>query len=862
MSSKRKIRWTKSAIGEEQNIYDIVSSMSGWSGMLLDAVCGLLFILSARAMICDVFGMPQADITHTISLVVTALLLSVFMELAGCTSRGKRYGIYAGALIIGVVLCWFSLDNIGKSYMVEAGYKRLANIYLGCWNNYFGTSYGIDIGAISQSSTSWMENIVDISHQVFDATIYMSLYLTIWVAKVTKKNATMALVPILVMVAEMLVGYAPGWSALLMFFVAVLICNSYRWSRGDFAIDSYASRRSHDNVGRVVSKFSWMAVAVCVCVICVGVWSFGRTDAGKIAASGPKFHKFVNELIEDIKNGTLFNFGNSMSEPPTEAKISDSTPRYDNIPVLRLTSSAKLYGTLYLKDFHANTYKDGVWTEDMSKLTALINEHYIKNIDMKREIGLMSANKLCQYYSTDDLKESFVGTSMNIYYYDKNDARAYMPYFATPDMSKVYMRGEGLFVKKDKINSIDVSIWQFSGAYESRASFFESIEPYAWESWYEDYIKAEYTYVEQELKNSIRSIEADVYASFYDKHITNMLNETNKDSLNKAYWICQWLQENTTYTLTPPKLPKDRDPVEFFLTESRQGYCVHYASAAVQLLRIMGVPARYATGYIVDEGDFSEEYKSDDGVMPIAGSDQSSIYTATVLDSRAHAWVEIYLDGIGWVPFEMTKGYTDLDDSNLETPTEPEEPSTEEPSTEEPSTDEPTSEDTSSHEPATEDEPTTESDSSTTSGVAGNGNGDGRSSSLGKIFAVVIPVILVLSAVGLIGYYIYRQYALEQSRLQDNIVNKRTRSVIRKVNHSIYKRLRRTGKILKPAITDDAYCQILKKTYPEIDSIDWNRYINIVKAAAFSKAEFTVEEMEFCLMIGEKIRCRRKSNKV
>jgi hypothetical protein len=76
--------------------------------------------------------------------------------------------------------------------------------------------------------------------------------------------------------------------------------------------------------------------------------------------------------------------------------------------------------------------------------------------------------------------------------------------------------------------------------------------------------------------------------------------------------------------------------VEYFLIDSRQGYCMHFATAATLMLRELGVPARYVDGYVAEAK---------------AGR------ITNVPDSAAHAWVEIYLPGLGWYPVEVTPGY-------------------------------------------------------------------------------------------------------------------------------------------------------------------------------------------------------------
>jgi transglutaminase-like putative cysteine protease len=87
------------------------------------------------------------------------------------------------------------------------------------------------------------------------------------------------------------------------------------------------------------------------------------------------------------------------------------------------------------------------------------------------------------------------------------------------------------------------------------------------------------------------------------------------------------------YTLEPPRL--GADSVDEFLFDTKAGFCEHFASAFVFLMRAAGVPARVVTGY--QGGD----------VNPV---DQ----IVTVRQSDAHAWAEVYLRGHGWVQVDPT----------------------------------------------------------------------------------------------------------------------------------------------------------------------------------------------------------------
>ncbi len=85
-----------------------------------------------------------------------------------------------------------------------------------------------------------------------------------------------------------------------------------------------------------------------------------------------------------------------------------------------------------------------------------------------------------------------------------------------------------------------------------------------------------------------------------------------------------------TYTLTPGPLPPEH-PLDYFLFESRRGFCEHYAAAFTSLMRAAGVPARIVVGY---QG----------GELNTWGSPRYY----TVRQSDAHAWCEVWLEGKGW----------------------------------------------------------------------------------------------------------------------------------------------------------------------------------------------------------------------
>ncbi len=92
-------------------------------------------------------------------------------------------------------------------------------------------------------------------------------------------------------------------------------------------------------------------------------------------------------------------------------------------------------------------------------------------------------------------------------------------------------------------------------------------------------------------------------------------------------------REEFYYTLEPP--PLGRNPVDRFLFETRRGFCEHYASAFSVMMRSVGIPTRVVLGYQGGE------------VNPMGGH-------LIVRQSDAHAWTEIWLDGLGWYRVDPT----------------------------------------------------------------------------------------------------------------------------------------------------------------------------------------------------------------
>lgn len=111
---------------------------------------------------------------------------------------------------------------------------------------------------------------------------------------------------------------------------------------------------------------------------------------------------------------------------------------------------------------------------------------------------------------------------------------------------------------------------------------------------------------------------------------------------DRAYAIETWLRTYIQYNESIPTPPRGRDPMEWFLFETREGYCNYYATSMILMLRAQGIPARLAAGFAMGAWD-----------------QERGAYL--VRERDAHTWVEVYFPDYGWVEFEPTADEAPID---------------------------------------------------------------------------------------------------------------------------------------------------------------------------------------------------------
>jgi transglutaminase-like putative cysteine protease len=124
------------------------------------------------------------------------------------------------------------------------------------------------------------------------------------------------------------------------------------------------------------------------------------------------------------------------------------------------------------------------------------------------------------------------------------------------------------------------------------------------------------------------------YKELADQIIAGIPEQYRHMPVAKVLAINLYLGEKGKYTTRKRPVSGSEDPTADFLFGDMTGYCVHFSHSSVYLLRAAGVPARVGAGYAVESRDRR-------------GS------ALLILSSRAHAWPEVWIDGLGWYPMDV-----------------------------------------------------------------------------------------------------------------------------------------------------------------------------------------------------------------
>lgn len=300
-----------------------------------------------------------------------------------------------------------------------------------------------------------------------------------------------------------------------------------------------------------------------------------------------------------------------------------------------LTVTSQQAKDIYLRGYIGSRYVEGCW-KTLKK--AAFGGEKTGLMKWLEKSGLKPAQQYASYVQADG---EDVGNYITIKNTGAKRKYIYLPYSAW-DLKDVDVRpmqdagwtaseflGATHYTFREESQDLpsellSVSDWIFNPEEDAQVQYAQA------EEIYRNFVYENYLEVDDSIQNLIESM-------FWE--------DAEADDKIGIYRITQRIrtvfEQNISYRSRPETIPENEEPLQWFLTQSREGNSVLFASAAVEAYRCCGIPARYAEGYLLRKSRIQASGK---GQVKLTNQD-------------SHAWVEVYMDGIGWVPVDVTPGF-------------------------------------------------------------------------------------------------------------------------------------------------------------------------------------------------------------
>lgn len=840
--SFRKSCWQRSDTNEIKPDYNnAFTVLSVLLTELANAAAAVFLTVCAVSVVNTTISHVRCPYYVYVWLFIFSVISGFINRLASLDARRwVRHAINTGLLLVFVLGVFIA--NWQAAEHIKAGFLYVKGRYLEIINVYYGTSFACPKGD------------KDFAGAFVGFVAFIAMLFLVTLAAQIKRRRMLTLFPTLLLAVQLCVGKSPSVSEVVMLTLCTLWCLIADGSaRTEAGYEADGSAQGNAAL-RIVPEFLYMAAVSVILFICV--FSF-KPLADTLADKKPQMLAFQKDLEGSVKS--FFSSGIDLQD----GTVSNHYPSYSGKTVMTIEAKAGASSNIYLRSFYGDTYENGRWIKK-SDFSGMEKEYHdaSRMTAWQNAIGL--ATLLDGYY--DD--ETNLATEKYTITMEKLSTKyTYLPYCIDPysiDAKGDIDFDEDFFITKNKgTKKIEVSACPgfFDGSLET--SSLEPEQPLEvnndFYAAYNNYVMENYTakqggdgIVSEDAKWLLRTGQLTSNMMY-----TGYIRENDANRVAAAKLVQQFLTSKAfKYSKNPPSTG-GKDVVENFLSNSREGFCVHFASAGTMILRQMGVPCRYVSGYCA-KGDSFKSGENDGDICEVK-------------DSQSHAWVEIYLDDFGWIPVEMTPGYYENvtgvnqfdyigvngkktntgaayhDDTEQMNDTAADEDKPDEAAVNEDAE----NTDAENADTAKDDTSSDGSENAYGSQSGADKRTDNQSSKTGlhvppAILKTVLCVIFLTALTATIVYIKKRRNILWEARLAQRVKKGRYSRAAIMINNRIYRALGHPSKNR----TDELYLANLKEKYcgPDYCGIHWDEYMRIIQKAVYSSEGITGDE---CFMVME-----------
>lgn len=599
----------------------------------LSAFCGIMSILTA---IDTAYGLNADIISVAIKLAVTVTAISFFINFVKFPGRWTL--LMFTATIIAITL---------KRHLLTAGFKYMVNSIIKQLIFYYDTDIPYSTIKITDAVHESLNNLFILSG-ILTAIIIAGLCIN----KV--KGIPLFFIGESGLIMVLCTGIAvSGSSVIFGICYAILIVIRSNRSTSDRNIAGIIHGQAS------IIFMSAILITYAIFSVKFPIKDFRKID--KISQLKDDINYFIDTFewnnipssIENIfhntnENGFTANIYNSQMGALDEIKLTDDIDL--SVDISGVTQKSEL-DTLYIRGFVGTLYKDNSWyASDME--SRLMFHGILDDFDIIQFLTLQGDILYYNNMRMQDNRGLIKKYTMDVE--PKAETKlAYVPYYAYSIPFNNINDDKGFVTLKSYYSYVFYTAGA-QGNTDNIEYICNSELPGYPET--ESWKKREKKYRNYVEKTCLQLPDESLMPQFY-----NEFSYIDYDFSNNYPYV-QYVQDYLSkyaYTLSPGKTEENQDFVEDFLFNKKEGYCTYFASAATLMFRKMGIPARYAEGYVIQKKQIQSGYIKNDKIH------------IDIPNKQAHAWVEIYLDNFGWVPIEVTTGYSETPQQENLTTKEP-----------------------------------------------------------------------------------------------------------------------------------------------------------------------------------------------
>lgn len=730
-------------------------------------------------------------------MAMVAVFVSCVVYLIGCFGRKQRY------LVILVWMAGIAIFLKTNWEVLGDGAQNLGNKIIQRINTYYHTNYLL-----------WYQQEEQGKLEVIFLLIFLVLGMleTIFFWWKRKRSGQIAvfIIPVLLLCGGLLLGKACSFWGMFWFLLTIFL-----WKLLPFQKEKWRNMAVTGMVFLLAAITAVSPLADKVLEQYHGVWYQKQLELeDKMLAFGEKYlnlnHLFAGKVQRNLT-------------------LSNQKPQQTGKEVFQITVSEKPTSNIYLKGFIGEVYENGSWSAG--------SEQEFSDFAQSQGYSLEEYTRTIQNMPGKLIAQRNEPFEISIEPADVMSGYTLMPYYVELE-ENMQASGDGAIKPLKEKEYTVTQMTKSAGAAKISAEEMEQ-----WKC-YQQYVKEhDLRYPKEELNRLAGLIER-VENGEKERYLTKNI------IINTPFYVQELivkslLWEDTSYSLELNEVPEGKEFTEYFLFEQKKGFCVHYATAGTLMFRMLNIPARYVSGYVISPSDFQR--------------DGDGKYTAVVTDENAHAWTEVFVAGAGFSPVEVTPSAADtVQEEETGTVEEHRQHQTEEGQQAEveqqTESEQQVKENQQQEQKGTLEENSVEEGSGQPSGVQSSVKEQRHSIEIEKVLRIMGILAATISGCGLVVFLVRLRRNHVNERKYKRFHQKNRRKGTLALGREIYRILKEMGYGNHKKMTDSEYGGWLEQNLVLEQETSWKEFVVLQQQAAFSDKEISLEQWQKLLHLYERMK--------